>query len=124
MNDKFIIWGTGGFARDHWAFLRELINKYEIKSVLEYGCGLSTELMLAMGLEVISMETLEEYADIPNANIFICKYPEWMEFNRKFDLAFVDIYDSEGDPAEEVKILKKWNITRAEWNNWKKKHYK
>lgn len=88
---KYIEWGTGGFTRDDWKFLRELIRKENIRSVLEYGCGLSTELMLAEGLEVVALETQQDYLlDIPDSPVRLCTYLAYPDPGHRFDLAFID----------------------------------
>lgn len=88
-----IIWGQGGFAPEDWAFIYKYIKKYNIKSVLEYGVGLTTELLTAVGLEVYSMETQKEFYDLYSQKfkVELCDYEKgYPEFNRKFDLGFVD----------------------------------
>lgn len=91
MNGKFIKWENGGgFGRSDWSLLYKFIRDYEIESVLEYGCGLSTELMLAVGLRVTTIETRSEYADIPEASIIVAPYPHYPELHCDYDMAFVD----------------------------------
>jgi hypothetical protein len=101
MTGKFIIWGTGGFSPDNWAALYTLIKEFNVKTVLEYGCGVSTELMRAIGMQVVSLETLQEYADIPNADIRLVDYYNLPNLDRKFDLALVD-----GPGAHEFEVKK------------------
>lgn len=91
MTGKFINWDNGGgFGKDDWRIVYDLIRKYDIRSVIEYGCGLSTELFMAIGMEIVSLETVEKYADIPEANIIVAPYGKHPELGRKFDLAFID----------------------------------
>lgn len=97
-NGKFITWGEGGFSPDSWSVVYDLIKKYHIKTVLEYGCGVSTELLMAVGMNVISLETQEEYANIPNANIILYKYPNF-PLVAMHDMAFID-----GPGAREFEI--------------------
>lgn len=99
---KFINWGTGGFTPDNWKIVYQIIRSYRVDSVIEYGCGVSTELMMAIGLRVISLETQKEYADIPNANIILCEYGKYPSFNERFDLAFID-----GPGAREFEVAGK-----------------
>ncbi len=87
--------GGGGFAQADWRFVMDIIRKYDVKHVLEYGCGLSTELMVAMGLDVISLETQEQFADVYRVagfNVWLCDYDEgYPDLGEAcFDLAFVD----------------------------------
>lgn len=88
--NKHINWGGGGFSRDSWKTVYVFIKEFNIKSVLEYGCGLSTELLLAIGMEVLSLETRKEFMDIPEAKIILCDYYNYPKLDRRFDLAFVD----------------------------------
>lgn len=87
-----ISWGLAGFGRDDWNFVYRLIEKYRIKSVLEYGCGLSTELLYAVNLEVTSLETQRQFAEqYKDFNILLCDYNKgYPLFNRRFDLGFID----------------------------------
>lgn len=84
--------GSSGFRPQDWMFIYKLILKYKIKTVLEYGCGLSTELLRVAGMKVHSMETIEKfYAPYKERgyNIVLCKYGEYPDLG-KFDLGFVD----------------------------------
>jgi len=91
--DKLNIrWGSAGFGRDDWRFIYRLVQKYNIRSVLEYGCGLSTELLYVIGLEVLSLETQERFAKLyKDFNVVLCDYDEgYPAFSRRFDLGFID----------------------------------
>lgn len=87
---KFITWGAGGFGAGDWKILYEFIQSRGVKTVIEYGCGVSTELMMAVGLKVISLETVPQYAVIPGANVLVFRYGEYPEGLGVYDLAFVD----------------------------------
>ncbi len=100
MVNKHILWGLGGFGRDSWQALYTLIREYDIKTVLEYGCGVSTELMMAVGCKVLSLETQAQYMDIPEARIMPYNYPEFPVLDEAFDLAFID-----GPGAREFEVL-------------------
>ena len=90
-NSLSIRWGDGGFGRDDWLFVYRLIRKYRVQSVLEYGCGLSTELMTAIGLRVLSVETRGHFANLyKDFNVQHCHYDKYPQLAEKFDLAFVD----------------------------------
>lgn len=82
--------GGGGFSFDDGIFLDSIIYKYNIKSVLEYGCGVSTRLLLMLGVELLSLESRLEYANVAGASIITYKYPDFPIINRFFDLAFID----------------------------------
>jgi len=50
---------------------------------------------------------------------------EWANrMHDKFELAFKEIYDVEGDPKLTTKILKKYNISKTQWINWQRKTYR
>ena len=88
---KYIHWDNGGgFGPDDWRVVYRLIRDHVVRTVIEYGCGLSTELMMAVGMKVTSIETVHKYADIPDAVILECEYGKYPEFYKMFDLAFVD----------------------------------
>ena len=84
-----IDWGTGGFTLDDFIFLRELIHRKNIRSILEYGCGISTELLMLLGVDILSLETRKEWVP-PGANVILYTYPEFPKLDRRFDLAFID----------------------------------
>jgi hypothetical protein len=99
----FIYWGTGGFTIDDWRFLYALIKERNIKSVLEYGCGVSTELLMLIGMDLVSLETRPEYKpENPGINVILYKYPEFPALDRRFDLAFID-----GPGAQEFEMVGK-----------------
>lgn len=87
---KFINWGTGGFGAGNWKIVYDIIRRFDVKTVIEYGCGVSTELFMAVGCKVISLETQTDYADIPGANIIVAPYDRFPGNMGTFDLAFID----------------------------------
>ena len=86
-----------GISHEDWDCMKELIKKHNIKSVLEFGPGASTEKFCEAGMEVISLETDGTWAKeviqrYPSATVFV-----WDNYDlpdgvvgREFDLAFVD----------------------------------
>ena len=88
--------GGGGFAPADWRFVWEkIIQAYHVQTVLEYGFGLCTELMVAVGLHVISLETQSQFADIYKAagfEVVLCDYEEGYPavLPDRWDLGFVD----------------------------------
>ena len=135
LKDKFnakILWGSRSIYRKDWLQLREFLKEYEIKNVIEYGVGLSTELIVMEGIRVLSLETLDWWAEICRKAIGneIITYVENVlpVIDEKFDLAFVDgpqtkrtetikhakdhsdiIYLHDLRP-EEVKLLDDWKV--------------
>ena len=92
---KSIIWGAGGFGINDLRFVYRVIRRYNIQTVLEYGCGLSTELMVSIGLKVTSLETqakwAEPYLNDKTFNVILCSYKDgYPQLSGKYDLGFID----------------------------------
>lgn len=87
-----ILWGARSIHKKDWILLKEFFKEYKIKSVLEYGCGLSTELMGLEGIEVVSLEKIDWWADICRGAIGneVIHYQKLPKIKRKFDMCFVD----------------------------------
>lgn len=95
-----IPWGTWAIAEKDWNFIRDTIRGQGIKTVLEFGTGLST-LLISELAEVDTFETDIAYskmieAKVPQSRkvkfyIWNGKSPPGTEWKRKkYDLAFVD----------------------------------
>jgi len=87
--------GGGCITDRDWEFMKGVIEENNIKTVLEFGCGLSTLLMLDMGLEVVSFETHQGWVDKINGLNPKCDIRLWDGVNWDFepgkcDFAFVD----------------------------------
>ena len=50
-------WGGGSVTDRDWIFMKDIFKEYKIKTVLEFGTGLSTLLMGTMSEKVITLET-------------------------------------------------------------------
>ena len=94
--------GTKGpIGDDEWSAVSAVIEKYDIKTVLEFGAGFSTKKFCDAGLEVISLETNATWARIvalecPDAKVIVWdneNFPKEEVGNGKFDLVFVDGVD-------------------------------
>ncbi len=60
-----ILWGNRSIWKPDWIVVKQYFKEHpEIKTVLEYGTGLSTELMHLEGLEVTCLEAMGWWADI------------------------------------------------------------
>lgn len=90
-------WGGMSISRPDWAFLDRVIQRYEVRSVLEFGSGLSTLLFAMRGLEVVSFEADASWAEhvrrvvLPHGGHVI----DWdgrstSSLPARADLAFVD----------------------------------
>jgi len=89
-----ILWGNRSIWKKDWIVLKRFLKEQNIKSVLEYGCGLSTELIELEGIKVVSLETSDWWAEI-NRKVIKNEIIEYEEGNLPkidgiFDLAFVD----------------------------------
>ena len=92
---KFNIpFGATSIERGDWEFIEGIIDKHNIKTVLEFGCGLSTLLMLDKGLRVVSYETSELWSKKISKLNPKCDIRMWdgkhLGIKEKYDLAFVD----------------------------------
>jgi len=87
-----IKWGEGAITRDDWIVLRDFILKNNIKSVIEYGYGISTALIAEVVKNLITFETVKYYFKVGIKNGF--KVVLWkgnhgvMALNA--DLVFID----------------------------------
>lgn len=90
-------WGGGCITSEDWSFIRDTIIKNNVKTVLEFGTGLSTLLMADLGIQVVTYETMEGWIKKikelkPAADIRLwdgVTLPEQPPLP-KFDMAFVD----------------------------------
>ena len=111
--NKYITWGEGGFSRDNWRVVYEFIKEFNVKSVLEYGCGVSTELLMAIGMDVLSLETQEEWAIASEAKIILVDYYNLPKLDRVFDFAFVDGPGAKEFEMKHIKPERKNSILHA-----------
>jgi hypothetical protein len=100
-----ILWGNRSIWKNDWMVLKKFLKKNNIKTVLEFGSGLSTELMEMEGIKVTCLETLKWWADICRKviNCEIIDYKkdkEIPEINKKFDMVFLDGPQSGGRQLE------------------------
>ena len=89
-----ILWDSRSIHRKDWLVLKKFFKEYPIKTVLEYGCGLSTELMVLEGLKVTSLETIKYWADtcrrVIGNEIILYEEGNLPYIEGMFDIAFVD----------------------------------
>jgi glycosyltransferase involved in cell wall biosynthesis/ADP-heptose:LPS heptosyltransferase len=94
-------WGGGSITDKDWVFIQDIFKTYNVKSVLEFGAGLSTLLMATKVDTVVTFETqpgwikkIQDLSDPKKNHIF-----QWdgitididpKDFQSAFDFAFVD----------------------------------
>jgi ADP-heptose:LPS heptosyltransferase len=89
-------WGGGCITDRDWEFIKSIVEKNKIKSVLEFGAGLSTLLLNDFGLVVETYETNEGWIKKikelkPATNIILWDgISENIPEEKEYDLAFVD----------------------------------
>lgn len=93
--------GGGSLTEKDWAYMQEVVKRHNVKTVLEFGAGLSTLLMNELGLHVITYETDQRWIDRIKKINSACDIrpwdgkgldinPEHPENKYDFDLVFVD----------------------------------
>ncbi len=93
-NTYGMTFGGGSLTSRDWNFIKSVIEKYDIKSILEFGAGLSTLLLNDVCKDVHTMETNQGWID-KIQNIKPCLISQWegkkfFKMSRQFDLCFVD----------------------------------
>jgi len=109
-----IYWGAGHVCWSSWNSLREIIRKYNIKEVFEFGTGLSTELFVNEGLDVVSSDVWKCHSELYQRHKGLEKvkfhwyldgdhFPDYASLypGKKWDFVFVD------GPQERSREVKK-----------------
>ena len=94
-NKYEILFGGGSLTIQDWEFMQSVIKENNVKTVLEFGAGLSTLLLDDLGLKVISFETMEGWIKKlkvikPNLDIRLWDGKDIQNIGLKYDMAFVD----------------------------------
>lgn len=86
--------GGGSLTDRDWNFIHETIKKYNVKSVLEFGAGLSTLLLNDELKDVVTYEDKQGWIDKVRSLNPKCDVRLWdratITLEKRFDLAFVD----------------------------------
>jgi len=99
--------GGGSISDYDWNGMEEVIDKYNLKSVIEFGVGVSTKLFVEKGLTVLSFEHAQKWIDIVKEEVDVeiikwdCRNFPVIYLDRRFDLAFVD----GKDPRDEQVLI-------------------
>ena len=56
-------WGGTSIFEEDWQFIQQIIDDYSVKSVLEFGAGLSTIIMNELNLKVVTLENSQVWFD-------------------------------------------------------------
>jgi len=92
-------WGGSSITKADWIFIKPILEKYEVETILEFGAGLSTLLFASLGIRVISFELDKDakgsWSDMisrnnPNIDIRIWDGKDLQGPLPHFDLVFVD----------------------------------
>jgi ADP-heptose:LPS heptosyltransferase len=96
-NTHGLAFGSPCISEKDWVAMQEIIEKHKIKTVLEFGCGLSTLMMLDAGLKVTSLETQDRWKEDvakkhKDTNILLWDgvKEDVIKEDQKFDMAFID----------------------------------
>jgi len=95
-NNKSYTWGGSCITETDWKFIKSVLERYNVKSVLEFGSGLSTRLFIENGYKVSAFETNQTYFDhinktVPNIAGSVTLWDgTYLDIGGRFDLAFVD----------------------------------
>lgn len=107
-----IAWGGMAIMQNDWKFLKEVIEKYKVKRVLEFGAGLSSLLMSEL-VPVVSYETDDDWAkeieSRKNGNELVISMWDGVttpliEQRGPFDMAFIDGPPGKNEPGREHSI--------------------
>lgn len=86
--------GGGCLTEEDWKFIRDTIKENNIKTILEFGAGLSTLLLNELGIKVITYETHNGWVDKIKSLNDKCDVRLWdgnsIDNIEKFDFAFID----------------------------------
>lgn len=90
-----MVWGGGCITDRDWTFIQSVLAAHKIKSVLEFGCGLSTLLMSDAKLKVTSFETNPGWIAKIKAHKSSLDIQVWdgktnPDITKLYDMAFVD----------------------------------
>jgi len=89
------IWNAMSITANDWEVLKGFISMNNIKSIVEFGAGVSTTLFDQAGVNVVSYETIPAMVEktkekTPNAEFIIWDGKTPPEIKERFDMAFID----------------------------------
>jgi ADP-heptose:LPS heptosyltransferase/glycosyltransferase involved in cell wall biosynthesis len=133
--DYGLPFNSGSVTVRDWDFIKQTIEKNNIKSVLEFGAGLSTLLFKDLGLNIRTYETSQGWIDKIKAISPSCDVRLWdgknLDEKDRFDLAFVDGPSGGGTremstkiASEQADIVIVHDASRADELKWQEKYLK
>ena len=111
--------------------LKETIKKYDIKTVLEFGCGQTTILFQSLNLDYLSLEEDQGWIDTLRTYNIKLWNKQKISFDKKFDLSFID--GPQESQNREISFIIAKDISEFivvhdaanDWNTeWQRKHLK
>lgn len=117
-----IDWGKGKINRGGWIGIKAILKDYSIKTLLEFGSGLSTELFSLENLdELWSLDILKWHIDrmkeaLPGVKFIHYEKGYVPEIDRKFDMVFVD--GPAGDRSKELTLANKIALKVIYCHDW------
>jgi len=78
-----------------WDLLKHCIETYDVKTCVEFGCGLSTKLMDAIGVRVTAFENIPKYVHsllkrLNQSTVVLYDDILDLEIDSHYDMAFID----------------------------------
>ena len=128
-----ILWGEGRLTRGNWLAIKKVLFDYDIKTLLEFGSGLSTELFsLEPCIErLVSCDALKWHHDrmanqklhssvpgfkTPDVELIHYEVGNLPTFDEKFDMVFVD--GPGGNRTRELVLAKELAIKVIYCHDW------
>lgn len=95
VNPQFnMAWGGTSIYEEDWLFLKKIIDDYNVKSIVEFGAGLSTLIFNEMGFKVTTYENSPEWIEQVKKMNPKCDIRLWdgvtCDVEGTYDLVFVD----------------------------------
>ena len=95
LNPQFnMAWGGTSIFEEDWMFMKKIIDDHKVKTILEFGAGLSTLILNEMGYKVVTYENNPDWIDAVKKMNPKCDIRPWdgkeCDVTGYFDMAFVD----------------------------------
>lgn len=95
-----VFWGAGHISWTCWYAIRDYLRKYQIKEILEFGIGLSSEMFVNEGIKVIGFDIYKEHVET---------YQNLLSLKNDAVFHHYD-YGLEGPPVEKIYPGRKWDF--------------